>query len=81
MTQLFADFPEAIGNTVEISAELAFELADLGYEFPRFRFGLGRLIVGGTAALSIRLPLGSAVNRARNENDRKARGGGRFPRL
>jgi error-prone DNA polymerase len=36
MTRLFADLPEAIANTLEISARLEFTLADLGYEFPRY---------------------------------------------
>ena len=33
---MFADLPEAIANTREISARLKFTLADLGYEFPRY---------------------------------------------
>ena len=36
MVLLFADQPEAIGNTLEISSRLGFTLADLGYEFPRY---------------------------------------------
>ncbi|MCC6586373.1 MAG: error-prone DNA polymerase [Bryobacterales bacterium] len=36
MTALFADLPEAIYNTVELSHRLAFTLKDLGYEFPRY---------------------------------------------
>jgi error-prone DNA polymerase len=36
MAQLFADLPEAITNTVELSGRLAFKLSDLGYEFPRY---------------------------------------------
>jgi error-prone DNA polymerase len=36
MTRLFADLPEAIYNTSEVSARLAFTLEDLGYEFPRY---------------------------------------------
>ena len=36
MEQLFADFPKAISNTVELSNRLKFTLEDLGYEFPRF---------------------------------------------
>jgi error-prone DNA polymerase len=36
MMRLFADIPEAIANTREISARLEFTLADLGYEFPRY---------------------------------------------
>ena len=36
MKQLFADLPEAIDNTVELSSRLEFTLADLGYEFPKY---------------------------------------------
>ena len=36
MRQLFADLPEAIGNTLELSSRLEFSLNDLGYEFPRY---------------------------------------------
>jgi len=36
MARLFADLPEAIANTVELSARLGFTLADLGYEFPKY---------------------------------------------
>jgi error-prone DNA polymerase len=36
MLQLFADLPEAIANTGELSARLEFTLNDLGYEFPRY---------------------------------------------
>jgi len=36
MTQLFADLPEAIANTTELSSRLEFSLEDLGYEFPRY---------------------------------------------
>jgi error-prone DNA polymerase len=36
MEQLFADLPEAIGNTVELSNRLKFTLEDLGYEFPHY---------------------------------------------
>jgi error-prone DNA polymerase len=36
MARLFADLPEAIANTRELSERLGFTLADLGYEFPRY---------------------------------------------
>ena len=36
MQQLFADLPEAIANTLELSSRLEFTLKDLGYEFPRY---------------------------------------------
>ena len=36
MTKLFADLPEALANTVELSSRLEFSLEKLGYEFPRY---------------------------------------------
>jgi error-prone DNA polymerase len=36
MRALFADVPEAIANTVELSSRIEFTLNDLGYEFPRY---------------------------------------------
>jgi error-prone DNA polymerase len=36
MSQLFADLPEAIANTRELSNRLQFTLADLGYQFPKY---------------------------------------------
>lgn len=36
MARLFADLPEAMAHTGEISSRLEFTLADLGYEFPRY---------------------------------------------
>jgi error-prone DNA polymerase len=36
MATLFRDVPNAVRNTVELSARLHFELSDLGYEFPRY---------------------------------------------
>ncbi|HWQ52354.1 MAG TPA: error-prone DNA polymerase [Bryobacteraceae bacterium] len=36
MARLFADIPEAIARTKEISDRIEFTLADLGYEFPRY---------------------------------------------
>jgi error-prone DNA polymerase len=36
MQRIFADIPEAIGNTVELSDRLEFTLEKLGYEFPRY---------------------------------------------
>jgi error-prone DNA polymerase len=36
MRMVFADFPQAIANTVELSSRLEFTLNDLGYEFPRY---------------------------------------------
>jgi error-prone DNA polymerase len=36
MRRLFADLPEAIANTAELSSRLEFTLKDLGYEFPKY---------------------------------------------
>jgi error-prone DNA polymerase len=36
MQELFHDLPEAIGNTVELSARLSYEMSDLGYRFPSY---------------------------------------------
>jgi error-prone DNA polymerase len=36
MKRLFADLPEAIANTQELSARLTFVLSDLGYKFPDY---------------------------------------------
>jgi len=36
MARLFADLPEALAHTVELSSRLEFTLNDLGYEFPRY---------------------------------------------
>ena len=36
MQVLFADLPEAIANTVELSSRLTFTFKDLGYEFPKY---------------------------------------------
>src|SRR6266498_3652267 len=36
MTEIFADLPEAIANTLELSSRLEFTLEDLGYEFPKY---------------------------------------------
>jgi error-prone DNA polymerase len=45
MARLFADLPEAIANTREISARLGFTLADLGYEFPQYPVPAGETMM------------------------------------
>src|SRR5436309_10670332 len=47
MQKLFADFPEAIANTAELSSRLEFTLKDLGYEFPRYP------VPGGESLMSL----------------------------
>jgi error-prone DNA polymerase len=44
MAQIFADIPEAIANTVELSSRLEFTLEKLGYEFPRYPVPEGETI-------------------------------------
>ncbi len=41
MQRLFADVPEAVHETAELSQRLNFTLANLGYEFPRYPVGPG----------------------------------------
>src|SRR4029077_15221081 len=36
MQQLFADLPEALANTIELSSRLEFTLEAVGYEFPKY---------------------------------------------
>ena len=36
MLRLFADLPESIANTLELSSRLGFTLSDLGYKFPAY---------------------------------------------
>ncbi|HEX5602584.1 MAG TPA: error-prone DNA polymerase, partial [Pyrinomonadaceae bacterium] len=36
MEKMFADLPEAVANTSELSSRLEFTLEDLGYEFPKY---------------------------------------------
>jgi error-prone DNA polymerase len=36
MAHLFADLPDAIAHTAELSSRLEFTLTDLGYEFPKY---------------------------------------------
>ncbi|MFZ1136602.1 MAG: error-prone DNA polymerase [Candidatus Korobacteraceae bacterium] len=41
MLRLFADLPEAIANTLELSSRLGFTLNDLGYKFPAYPVDAG----------------------------------------
>jgi error-prone DNA polymerase len=45
MQQLFADLPEAITNTVDLSSRLEFTLEDLGYEFPKYPVPEGETMI------------------------------------
>ena len=45
MRSLFADFPQAIANTAELSSRLEFTLNDLGYEFPLYPVPAGETMM------------------------------------
>jgi len=63
MAELFADLPEAIANTSELSARLEFTLKDLGYEFPRYQVPAGETM---TSFLRQRTFEGAHVRYGRN---------------
>jgi error-prone DNA polymerase len=45
MRTLFADLPQALRNTLDLSARLEFTLDDLGYEFPRYPVAEGETMM------------------------------------
>jgi len=45
MRALFADLPQALANTLELSSRLEFTLNDLGYEFPRYPVPEGKTMM------------------------------------
>jgi error-prone DNA polymerase len=45
MQALFADLPEAIASTVELSSRLTFTFQDLGYEFPKYPVSQGETMM------------------------------------
>jgi error-prone DNA polymerase len=45
MQALFADLPEAISNTMELSSRLTFTFKDLGYEFPKYPVPAGETMM------------------------------------
>src|SRR5262249_33449823 len=63
MAALFADLPEAIANTVELSSRLEFTLKDLGYEFPKYPVPVGETM---TSFLRQRTYEGACVRYGRN---------------
>jgi error-prone DNA polymerase len=76
MTHLFADYPEAIFNTVEISSQLTFKLTDLGYEFPRYPVPAGQTEMEFLRARAIeaaRLRYQSGYKRARPQIEHELR--------
>jgi error-prone DNA polymerase len=63
MAELFADLPEAIANTSELSSRLEFTLKDLGYEFPQYQVPAGETM---TSFLRKRTFEGAQVRYGRN---------------
>src|SRR2546421_9356290 len=63
MDQLFADLPEAIANTSELSSRLEFTLKDLGYEFPKYPVPPGETM---TSFLRARTYEGARLRYGRN---------------
>ena len=72
MARLFADLPEAIANTVELSSRLEFTLKDLGYEFPKYPVPEGETMMSFLRART-REGFDSRYGRASNELQEKAR--------
>ncbi|HXI26319.1 MAG TPA: error-prone DNA polymerase, partial [Pyrinomonadaceae bacterium] len=69
MSELFADLPEAIANTVELSSRLEFTLQDLGYEFPKYPVPPGETM---TSFLRKRTYEGAHVRYGRNGEFKRA---------
>src|SRR3954451_500308 len=63
MIDLFADLPEAIANTVELSSRLEFTLKDLGYAFPKYPVPSGETM---TSFLRQRTFAGARIRYGRN---------------
>ena len=63
MQQLFADLPEAITNTLELSSRLEFTLNDLGYEFPSYPVPEGETMISFPARARRSLALGISCQR------------------
>jgi error-prone DNA polymerase len=74
MAALFADLPEAIRNTSELSSRLEFTLNDLGYEFPSYPVEQGDSQIGflrRRAHEGCITRYGDANERARQQIDRE----------
>ena len=72
MCQLFADLPDAIHNTVELSSRLEFTLDKLGYEFPRYPVPEGETM-DSVLREQAWIGFGSRYGRASPEMQAKAR--------
>ena len=76
MARLFADYPEAIFNTAEVSSQLTFELTDMGYEFPRYPVPPGQSEMEFLRARTIeaaRLRYQSGYKRAKSQIEHELR--------
>jgi error-prone DNA polymerase len=73
MLRLFADIPDAVANTSELSSRLSFRLNDLGYEFPHYPVPAGetmdsylaQLVAKGVVYRYVPKSDGSLMRRAR----------------
>jgi error-prone DNA polymerase len=72
MERLFADLPEAIANTVELSSRLEFTLEQLGYEFPKYPVSDGETMMSFLRE-RVREGFQSRYNRADAELQERAR--------
>jgi error-prone DNA polymerase len=70
MRALFADLPEALANTLDLSARLEFTLDDLGYEFPRYPVPEGETMM---SFLRERTREGFQIHYGRSSQDLKNR--------
>ena len=76
MAELFADLPEAIARTQELSARLQFTMSDLGYEFPRYPVAHGETQMSFLRARTYEGMIsryGDGDERARKQIDRELR--------
>ena len=79
MARLFADLPEAMANTEDLSSRLQFTLNDLGYQFPKYPVPRRRIANAFSSRANLRrhaLSLWSSANqpRARAQTDRTRAG-------
>ena len=78
MEGLFADCPEAVANSGELSFRLGFTLKDLGYQFPEYPLPPGETPIGYLRALSeagarTRYGTGDLADKARRQIAPRAR--------
>ena len=79
MEGLFADCPEAVANSGELSFRLGFTLKDLGYQFPEYPLPPGETPIGYLRALAeagarTRYGTGNLADKARRQIAPRARG-------